>query len=288
MKKLLFIIIPSIVIAILVYLLILHINYLRSQKGALQVTSSPISKVYLNDKYIGRTPVSKTTAADMITTGNYIIKLIPDDNSINEYQEKITISAGIMTVVDRKFNKDSTPEGYVITLLPLNYDSKTELEVISFPAASKVDLDTNPIGKSPLLFKKPTESDHILNISKEGYSEKTIRIHTPKGYRLTVIAYLSIGNPDLKPAPSQAIASSSATPTASSSSTPTSGPKVLILDTPTGFLRVRQDSNLNSSQISTVTPGQSFPLISEVTDWFEIKLSDGKTGWISSQYAKKL
>ena len=186
-----------------------------------------------------------------------------------------------MTVVDRKFDKSELSEGYVITLSPLSDKKKTELEVISFPSGSKVELDANEIGKTPLLYKSPTESDHMLRITKDGYGDKTVRIRTPYGYRLTVIAYLGVASEDdLANTPTPA---NVATPSATLAPS-----KVQILDTPTGFLRVRSSSDINSSEITTVAPGETYPLVSEQTDWFEIKLNDGKTGWISAQYAKKL
>jgi hypothetical protein len=282
MKKLLFIIIPALLIALLIFLFTQYLNNARLQKGALQVTSSPRSKVYLNNKYIGQTPITKTEAQDMIQSGNYTIRLVPSDKSLSEYQEKITISTGILTVVDRKFMKGSLSEGYVISLSPLSDKKQTELEVISFPSGSKVELDANTIGDTPLLYKKPTESDHMLKITKNGYKEKAVRIRTPMGYRLTVIAYLGVAS-DTGDEPSPTIMPSKA-PAASPSPNAT---KVLILDTPTGFLRVRANYSINAAIITTVSPGDAFPLIGEQSDWFEIKLPDGTTGWISSQYAKK-
>jgi uncharacterized protein YgiM (DUF1202 family) len=281
MKKIFFLIIPALLIAVLIFLFIQYLSNQRSQKGALQVTSSPQSKVYIDNKYIGRTPITKTDPKDMIQAGNYTIKLEPSDPDLSEYQEKITISTGILTVVDRKFNKGSLSEGYVITLSPLSEKKRTELEVVSFPSGSKVELDSNDIGKTPLLHKSPTESDHMLRIRKDGYKDKTVRIRTPYGYRLTVIAYLGVTSEndlDNTPTPSAVL---TPTPTAATS-------KVQILDTPTGFLRVRSSNNLNSSIITTVAPGETYPLISEQTGWFEIKLHDGKTGWVNTQYARKL
>lgn len=289
MKKILFILIPSLLIALIIFLLIQHFNNIRSQKGALQVTSSPQSKVYINDKYIGRTPIGKTEASDLIEAGSYTIKLVPVEAGLSEYQEKITISPGILTVVDRKFRNGVLSEGYVITLNPLTDKAQSQIEIISFPSGSIVELDSNNIGATPLLFKKPTESDHMLKISKDGYIEKLVRIKTLAGYRLTVIAYLS-AEPDIDTSGSTGnISPNSPTPSVSPvSPTPTpSTKKVLILDTPTGFLRVREASNFNAIQITTVSPGDSFPLLSEQPGWFEILLPDGKKGWVSNQYASK-
>lgn len=281
MKKILFIIIPALLIAVLIFLSLQYMNNLRSQKGALQVTSAPESKVYLNNKYIGTTPLSKTDPGDMIQAGNYTIRLVPTGANLSEYQEKITISKGILTVVDRKFRRGALSEGYVISLAPLSDKKKTELEIISFPTGAKIELDSNEIGKTPFLYKKPTESDHLLKINKNGYKEKIVRIRTPKGYRLTVIAYLGVisGSGD-EAAPTKALSAPPPSPTQSVT-------KVLILDTPTGFLRVRETYNLSGAIITTVSPGDTFPLISEQAGWFEIKLSSGSAGWVSSQYAKK-
>lgn len=289
MKKIFFILIPALLIALIIYLFIQHYNNLRTQKGALQVTSLPQSKVYLNNKYIGRTPIGKTDPNDLIEAGSYTIRLEPVESGLTEYQERITISPGILTVVDRKFRKGVLSEGYVITLNPLPDKTQSQLEVISFPSDSKVELDSNSIGNTPLLFKKPTESDHMLKISKDGYIEKLVRIKTLTGYRLTVIAYLS-ANAEVDTSDLQQI--NSTTQPAPSVAVITPAPvkntiKVLILDTPTGFLRVREESNINATQITTVSPGDSFPLLSEQPGWFQILLPDGKKGWVSSQYAKK-
>ncbi len=63
--------------------------------------------------------------------------------------------------------------------------------------------------------------------------------------------------------------------------------KIVILETPTGFLRVREKDSIGSAEIGTVKPGDKLDLISEKADWYEVKLPDGKTGFISATYAKK-
>jgi hypothetical protein len=67
-----------------------------------------------------------------------------------------------------------------------------------------------------------------------------------------------------------------------------SGAQVEILDTPTGFLRVRATPSTGASEITQVDPGEKFPLLEERAGWYKIKLTDGKEGWVSGQYAKKL
>jgi hypothetical protein len=283
MKKIVFVFIISFILAIGLFLGIQYYLTLRAQKGALQVTASPQSKVYLNGSYLGQTPLCKCQATDMIMPGDYTISLVPLDSSLQEFQEKVTISEGVLTVVDRKFGQNGQSEGSIISLTPLDSKTTAQLEVISFPQDAHVSLDDQDIGMTPLFYRNPTESDHDLKISKEGYADKDIKIRTPLGYKLIVDAYLSTDTtipPTPTPVPSPVV---SQAPT----SAPTGAKAVVILNTTTGYLWVREGPSISANQITQIKPGQTYVLISEVSGWDEITLPNGTTGWISAQYAKK-
>lgn len=64
--------------------------------------------------------------------------------------------------------------------------------------------------------------------------------------------------------------------------------QIEVTATPTGFLRVRQTPSTGGVEITRVSPGEKFALLEERSGWYKIKLSDGKEGWVSAQYAKKL
>lgn len=249
-------------------------------KGALQVTANPKSKVYLNGKLIGQTPLCKCEAADMITVGEYNIKVDPENPLFSPFEEKITVSKSILTVVDRTFGKGVTSEGSIISLAPIDDAKSVQLLVLSFPENALVNVDSNASGTTPLLLKDITESDHEVSIKKEGYREKTIRIKTIAGYKLTVVAYLGVSvGTQVSPTPSITI-------TATPSAAPVAN-KVTILDTPTGFLRVRSASSSGSLEIGRANPGDSYEMLEENDEWYLILLPDGKKGWISRQYAQK-
>jgi hypothetical protein len=279
MKKALFILITVIILGFLFFGFFQYFLSSRTQKGALQITSTPESQVYLNDKLIGQTPLCKCEAGDTLDVGEYKIRLVPSGMDGQEYQEKIKISEGVLTVVDRKFGTDSNSSGSVISLTPLSGNSATELLVVSIPSKAIIYLDNNRIGETPYLLKNPTVSDHSLRVVKEGYEEKAVRIRTPEGYKLTVAMYLSTNGSGEEGSASTAAFDSSRTPS------PTPAVTVTILQTPTGFLRVRSSASIASSEIAQVTPGESFELLSEQSGWYQIKLKDGNPGWISAQYA---
>lgn len=275
MKRLLFYTIPFLGILIIFASVVLFLNQ-NSGKGALQVTSTPQSQVYLDGKLIGETPLCKCETKDMIPTGNHRIRLIPKEGNSKPYDEQITINKSTLTVVARTFGENES--GSVITLTPLSNKKDTELMVISFPDKTNVFLDNNEKGITPILLKDVIESDHEIKLTKEGYADKTLQIRTTSGFRLKLVATLSV-DPNVASSSAQVVP----LPTAQA---PTVA-KVTILDTPTGFLRVRGSSSTASSEIGRVSPGDSLELITEEEGWFQIKMADGKTGWISSQYAKK-
>lgn len=253
-------------------------------KGALQVTSVPQSNVYLDGKLIGKTPLciggENCKISSFLPAGNYTLKLVPfEEGDLIPYEEKIPINKSTLTVVDRTFLEGAGQKGSVISLSPLDDKKDLQLLIISFPDKANVFLDKTKVGETPLLLEDVTESDHDLLMTKEGYTDKLVKIRPREGYKLTALVYLGV---DLSLA-SPSAEESAQVPEAASIKVQ----KVVILDTPTGFLRVRSASSTASLEITRVSPGETFELISEGSGWFEIKLKDGKTGWVSSQYAKR-
>lgn len=64
---------------------------------------------------------------------------------------------------------------------------------------------------------------------------------------------------------------------------------VTITKTPTGTLNVRKDPNGNSPVIAQIKTGERYLRVNKtkVKRWYQIKLTDGRLGWISTQYAKQ-
>jgi hypothetical protein len=65
------------------------------------------------------------------------------------------------------------------------------------------------------------------------------------------------------------------------------GPKIKIKETETGWLRVRDSASNNGIEIGRAIPGNTYEMISEGTDWYQIKFGD-KNGWVSTKYAEKI
>ncbi|MCL5433059.1 MAG: PEGA domain-containing protein [Patescibacteria group bacterium] len=274
-KKFLIYFLPLVVASIILVAFVFYINN-NSGKGALQVTSVPKSDVYLNDKLIGETPLCKCEANDMIPVGHYTVRLVPKEDGFSPFDEKIKITKSVLTVIDRTFGKAGNSEGSVISLVPINDSKKTELMVLSFPDNTRVLVDNNPVGSTPTLVKDLTESDHEIRLIKDGYTDKTIKIRTVAGYRLTLLGFLGVNLNELS---TPVVSTVTLTPTIAV-------PKIKILQTSTGFLRVREAGSLNSAEIGKAYPEEEYEILKEESGWFEIKFKD-TTGWVSAEYVVK-
>ncbi|MDP2585815.1 MAG: PEGA domain-containing protein, partial [Candidatus Levybacteria bacterium] len=276
MKRVLVFLAP-LLIAIAIFFGILFLFDRKTGKGALHVTSIPQSKVYLGDKLIGTTPFCACDLAQMVDVGNYAIKLIPLSGNFNPFEERITINKSTLTAVDKTFADNGEGEGNIIELMPLNNKKDVEVLIVSMPDKANVFLDGNPVGITPLLLRQVSESDHDLRLTRDGYKDKSIKIRTALGFKLSSLIFLGV-KADL----SSFVASISATPSSAIAVS-----KVLILNTPTEYLNVRESNSVASNKIAQIKPGESYELIEEQEGWFKIKLVDGKEGWISSKYAIK-
>lgn len=273
MRKLILFTSPLLILTILFLLIVLVINR-DGGKGALQVTSVPESQVFLDGNYVGKTPLCLCELKDLLKVGEYTIKLVPVESGFKNFEQKITLYKGVLTVVDRTHDKDlSASSGTIITLSPIDDENIAELMVVSFPSKARVILDSNPVGETPYLINL-TASDHEIKLLKDGYKEKVIKVKGVLGKRLEVTMSLGI-KLNVKEVEQRASASA------------VTVPQVKILDTPTGELNVRSQNSVGSDLIGTLLPGDKVDLISEEANWYQVKLTDGKTGWISATYASK-
>jgi len=282
MKRVILLLVP-IFISLTIFFSVTYFLNKDSGKGALQVTSVPESEVYLDGKLVGKTPLcigaEQCEIQDMINTGNYAIKLVPLV-TYQPYETRISISKLTLTAVDRTFRDQTSSSGSIISLTPISSKKDAELFVVSFPDKASVLLDNNHVGTTPLFLKNLTESDHDLQVTKEGYVDKFIKIRSALGYKLEAVVSLGV-NPNLATASSDL-----ENELEDEIKEATSSAKIVILNTPTGFLRVREDALISSLEIGRVFPGEAYDLLDEKDSWYKIQFKE-VIGWVSAQYANK-
>ena len=61
---------------------------------------------------------------------------------------------------------------------------------------------------------------------------------------------------------------------------------MVINETGTGWLRVRDQASSAGQEIARVDVGGKYPYRANLQGWYEIEYEPGETGWISGQYAE--
>lgn len=271
-------------IAFAVFVLVkLFFDVVSKKEGRLQVQSRPGAAVFLDNVMRGNTPYTNT-----LKEGEYMLKVVPDGVATQaaSWQRKIPLFSGSLTYVDVQLESTdiaSWADVYWLTKLG-TFNSSSGLSVETEPSGALIYLDNDEKGVSPLTLDNISKGSHELSVFMPGFSRRSKKITISPGYLLHGFVKLAL-DPEQKSQYSiQEPASQVATAAASIKEPEIT---VRILDTPTGWLRVRDEPTLAGSESARVNPGQQFELLEEQTGWYKIKIDSIKQGWISSQYAEK-
>lgn len=266
------------------------------KKSALSVSTTPQATIFLDGEHLGQTPYYN----EKLKPGDYVLKIVPESSgqALNPWEGRVTLSPGILTVVNRELGlTQDDSSGEILSFETSADKNATSISVVTTPDGAVVNLDGEPKGFAPISLDKITEGDHILLISSPGYQDKTIKAKTVKGNKLIASVQLARAvTAPLVDAESQQEATPAASPKASP--TPKASPKTgstttpakpyVTIDSPdTGWVRVRAEASTAGEELTKVDHGQSFPLIDEKSGWYQIEYETGKKGWISGKYAEK-
>lgn len=270
-------------IAFVVFVLAkLFFDITSKKEGRLQVLSHPEAAVFLDNVMKGNTPYTNT-----LKEGEYLLKIVPDGVATQaaSWQKKISVFSGSLTYVDVQLESSdiaSWADVYWLTKLGM-FSKSSDLIVETEPSGALIYIDNDEKGVSPLTLEQVSQGSHELSVFMPGFSRRSKKINISPGYQLH--AYVKLA---LDPSQKSQYTISEPTPIATAAaSIKEPANTVLILDTPTGWLRVREEPTLGASESARVNPGQRFELLEEQTGWFKIKIDAQNQGWISSEYAKK-
>lgn len=282
MKRFILLAASILIIVVGLFIVVRLIAVQKGGKGGLQVTANVKSSAFLDDKKIGTTPLCISPECspqnELITAGIYTLKVIPEDTTYSPFTAKIEINDGVLTAVDRTFLPGSFSSAYILTLEKTNL-SDPQLIITSLPNEALVAIDGSSQGVTPFSIQKISPSEHEVEVQKQGFGKKTVRVRTVPSYKLIVNVILGTYSDD-----------SGTNPTATPQNvTPTVFPIMIkIKNTPTGFLRVRKEPTLDSPEIARVLPDETYSYLDEKDEWFKIQLKDEQEGWVSSSFAEKI
>ena len=271
-------------ITFVVFVLVkLFFDMVSKKEGRLQIYSRPSAAVFLDNVMKGNTPYTNSHKE-----GEYLLKIVPDGvaTSAASWQKKIAILSGSLTYVDVQLESSditSWADVYWLTKTEGFLNKSSGLIVETEPSGALIYLDNDEKGVSPLTLENVARGSHELSVFMPGFSRRSKKINISEGFQLHSYVKLAL-DPSQKTQYTIIEADPIATAAASIKEPANT---VRILDTPTGWLRVRDEPTLAGSESARINPGQRFELLEEQIGWYKIKLDVEKEGWISSQYAQK-
>lgn len=287
MKRKLLLVLSIILVATGLFLLFKVVYSLKDvTRGGLQVTANTKGKVFLEGKFIGDLPVRKLGQQDTLPTGNYELRVEPEDASLPIFTSRIKINGGVLTAIDKTFLPGSLGSSYVLTL-EKSSEQKPTIEITTIPDGALVTIDSIAVGSTPYKSDSLSPSEHEVELQKEGFAKKTIRVRTVDNHILVVSANLGTGELGNIPQVTPTGSILSPTTTVSPTPAPIASSSVTILNTPNGFLRARSGAGTAFGEVTRVKPGDSYQVLSESNGWYEIKIDENTSGWVSSQFATK-
>ncbi len=275
------IIVGLVVIAALVGIFFQFKDRLQPPQAKLEIAQTNVpAQVFIDGQQVSQT----TPYEEYRKPGQITLRLVPisSDKPLAIWETRVTLAEGVSTVVRREFGQtDAESQGEILSFEKIG-GKKAELAVVSIPDAAQVQFDGDIRGYTPLPIANAAPDDHTLTVSHPGYITREIEgIRPEPGYRLTAIVYLAEDPAERAKKEAEATASAQEEKIASS--------EVEILETGTGFLRVRAEPSKAGTEVARVTPGNKYPFVeeSESGEWFKIEYEKGKTGWVSAEFAKK-
>jgi len=262
----------------------------KNTYGKLTVTSSPTASVFIDNLLFGETPLRE----EKYKVGEYLIKLIPKGVATDtaSWSGKVNIEKNVLTYVNFDLgSSDLLTAGEIFTLKKSNTAKKGygEIYVETEPDRAIVYLDNDEKGVSSLILENVPAGVHELSVFMPGFFKRTQKINLDSGYRLYAKFKLAVDQ-------SQKFITPKLNQEATDSAKIQEKTTIIIKETPTGWLRVRQEPSLGASELAKIKVGEKYQLLEEKEGWYKIKFNGNKdglvegefdVGWISSSYAQK-
>jgi len=233
-----------------------------TSKGGLKVVALPEATVYLNGLEVGKTPYRD----DNLNAGEYLVKLVSNDLS---WQGKINLNKGTLSVINRSLAQSiASSSGESLVL-----DKGEGVVITSSPTGSKITVDGKETGETPISVSDLTPGSHSFDISHDNYLTRRVDVILPNSLSLHINVDLALAEVKI---------SKVVTPTVAVVK------KLVIKQTPLGYLRLREGPSISSKEVGQVSAGEELTIISESGNWIKVKLKDNSEGWVSTQYIQRL
>ncbi len=270
----------------------------KNSRAGLQIEyPNGSASVFLGENYLGKAPLLE----EKLQSGEYILKITPDDNKLSNLNLPIYLEKGTLTIV--VYNPGENPRNSSSTVFELRKktDKSSSVSFETYPENAFISFDDKEVTFSPLTIDSVSPGEHHFSVSLPSYEAQDHSFLVLDGYetKITINLAKNIKIEEASPKKvNEATASviqakfNKVSPEASGSSG-ILGKKVQILKTDffeaeQEVLKAREASDSAAKEVGFAKVGFFYPYLGEKSadgKWLKIQL-DKITAWISSDFAK--
>jgi len=250
------------------------VTRLFTKNGTLQIESVPRTNVFINSTLYGQTPMQTS-----LKEGVYTVKLVPEasEAKIISWSGTVRVFEKTTTYINRELASNELLSGGEILSLEKSGKGAAQLWVSTEPSGVFVSLDGEDRGVSPVFIENVATGQHELSVRGDGLLPRTIKVIAVADHKLIADFKLmrdeNFKEKEIQKKKKQTIEEA----------------KLLrVLETPTGWLRVRSEPSLGASESAQVVPGEEYKYYTVEQNWYQIEYEEGKRGWVSGEYIEEV
>lgn len=170
-----------IAVGVFVYVKVLPQVALFSSSALNIASGQTVAQVYLNGRLIGTTPLRKTGIA--LKKG-----LLRITSTQNVWEENVAFTPNAETTLNLDLGVSPTFSGSDLVWLDRS-NASPSVSIVSDPSDSVVAIDGTEVGQTPISLSV-TPGAHLIKISKDGYSPRSLNILARDSYKINISSHL--------------------------------------------------------------------------------------------------
>jgi len=280
---------------IVTFMLLKYQPWQQLERAGLQIEYNQgqgYASVFLDDRYLEKAPLAEKN----IQAGEYILKIVPDDQDLAEFSTPITLEKGTLGVVIYLPGETAAKSAAIIYELQKQEDLKNKgsLVIESYPEGANLVFADQGVELTPFQFDQLEPGDYQFSLSLDGYQEQQQNAQVLAGYKTIISVQLAKAVAKLETADeiSEELLDDQVKIEDKSSNN-----QLEVLIKKTGFLvdgeevlRVRAASSSSGAELGFAKSESLYPYleiegVASDSAWLPIWF-ENQTGWVSSQFAE--
>lgn len=249
---------------------------LKPQKSGVEIMSYPTAKVFIDNKEAGMTPYKNVT----LKPGEVEIRL---EARGSRWTKNVELKDNVNTIINWEFGESEKDSGgYLLFMERTGDEKRSGLMISASPDKAAVTIDGEIKEFTPMRIDDMGQGDKQVAITFPGYKSINLYVKALVGYQLVIEAKMVEEKANQTPETELELEVEPVEEVVESKD------EVIIKETETGWLRVRESSSSASREVMRINPGETYELLDEGNGWYKISLDEEASGWISARYADKL